>query len=55
MSETVIPTMSLRFVKRRAPGNEYEVEPLMVKVLQQLFQTSKGPEWRDVPLVDEDK
>jgi hypothetical protein len=59
MSETLIPTMDLRFVERRVP------DPLLpdhagrlVRVLQQRFERlpSRSPSyiWQDVPLVSDE-
>jgi len=55
MSETVIPTMCLRYVMKPFPfeaiPDTFEYKP----VLQQRFdKASGGHEWRDVPTVVED-
>ena len=63
MSETLIPTMSLRFVERAVPGETIEnaidhgrSDVLMrkIRVLQQMFERPNGKRiWVDVPLTDE--
>lgn len=54
MSETMIPTMSLRFVERSQPAPELEEGiARTVRILQQLFHTASGPKWIDVPSVKE--
>jgi hypothetical protein len=54
MTETVIPTMCLRFVNKSIPAPELGADVSKnVRVLQQLFRTSKGEEWRDVPFVEQ--
>jgi len=55
MSETVIPTMSLRYAMKPFPvkglPDVFEYRPM----LQQRFdKPSGGHEWRDVPTVVED-
>ena len=40
------PTMHLRFVKRRVGAN-------VVRILQQLWTSDDGDQWRDVPLADD--
>ncbi len=52
MSETMVPTHGLRFVERMVPATEFgENICRTVRILQQRFETRRGPEWRDVPLV----
>ena len=59
MSETLIPTMGLRFIEVEAPAPFTMHTPLggpplmqMYRVLQQRFTTPAGSEvWQDVPLV----
>ena len=58
MSETLIPTMSLRFVEREEPHFDAMTRiggpPLVrtVRILQQLHTTPGGkPVWVDVPSV----
>ena len=49
-----VPTMSLRFVWRYVPAPQYGPNiSQKTRVLQQLFETSQGREWRDVPLVED--
>ena len=47
MSETLIPTMALRFVRRVQNGR-------IALILQQGFKTTGGRDvWRDVPVVED--
>ena len=54
MTESIIPSMNLRFIERIEADPKYigvNVPIRTVKILQQSFTTSKGQEWRDVPFV----
>ena len=52
--ETLIPTMSLRFVERAIAVSWDENLAQNVRVLQQLFRTPGGADvWKDVPLYRE--
>lgn len=57
MSETRIPTNSLRFIERDIPCIDpgfYGKNRPRARVLQQMFLTTGGKQfWEDVPLVDE--
>ena len=56
MSETVIPTMSLRYAKKYFPVPGYDDISELRTVLQQRFnKPSGGHEWRDVPTVEDDE
>lgn len=64
MSETLIPTMSLRFVEREG-AKAFDintsrfggpVEKVKYRVLQQMFRDPHGGDlqiWRDVPLIQD--
>jgi hypothetical protein len=56
MSETLIPTMSLRFVEKPMPiagtGMVHTVKT--IRVLQQMFERPNGGRiWKNVPFVSE--
>ena len=56
MSDTRIPTMSLRFVEREVIDINFGVGFKKVRVLQQMFETTGGKRfWEDVPLAFEEK
>ena len=46
-----VPTLHLRFIEREVPA---VVGVTRVRILQQLFETRRGPKWRDVPIVKEE-
>lgn len=48
---TIIPTMHLRLMRDRTYPTDDRCQ--IVYKLQQRFDTSEGPEWLDVPVVDE--
>lgn len=55
MSETVIPTMSLRYAKKSLPVPGYDYLYETRPVLQQRFdKPSGGHEWRDVPTIEDE-
>ena len=56
MSETLIPTMSLRFVERplKIEGTGMVDTVKKMRVLQQMFERPNGERiWKDVPLAAE--
>ena len=48
-----VPMSGLRFVRRNDPAVKHDENIRVIHVLQQLFATRQGREWRDVPLVDD--
>ena len=53
MTQTIIPSMNLRFVEKEVfSGHSFGIDNYRkIKILQQMFTTSKGQEWCDIPLV----